>query len=476
MTAPRPAPAPRRGRAGNAALPQAGAARPGAGAARLRIGSALARAAAACAAVLAAAAPAAHAAEPAAPRETEISYYWDIFDHSMVRPVTRLLDPALGIRKLTGNPREAANVDERDQVRLPSTWWQPRLGFREVSVAQMLSGPGPGTGPAPGPWSVTRAKTQGVTPGFFVQDSNGDRFILKFDPPAYPEMATGAEVVATHLYWAAGYNVPDNAIVFFRPESLRIADGATYSDPLGRKQPLPREFLDRILDRLPRRPDGTVRAVASRLIAGKPLGPFEYRGRRRDDPEDLIPHELRRELRGLWTLAAWTNHADVRGPNSLDVWVTEGGRSFVRHHLIDFGSCLGSGALAARSYVTGGEYFVDWGIAARSLVTLRLGPFPWEGVADPRIPSLGFIEADAFDPARWRPDYPNPAFDERTERDVRWGARIVGGFTDAHIRAAVERARYSDPRAAEELARVLMARRDKIVARWLDRPVAGTVR
>jgi len=429
---------------------------------------------AACVALAALAAPPAHAAgAPRPPRETEIAYFWDVFDHSVVRPATRALDPALGVRKLLRRPREAANVDSADQVRLPSTWWQPRLGFRPVPVAQMLRGPGPGTGPAPGAWTVTRAKTQGVTPGFFIRDAAGDRFILKFDPPDHPEMATGAEAVATCLFWAAGYNVPDNAVVFFRPESLVIAGDAVFVDPFGAKRPMTRDFLERMLGRLPRRPDGTVRAVASRLLAGLPLGPFEYRGRRRDDPEDLIPHQHRRELRGLWTIAAWTNHADVRGPNSLDVWVTEGGRSFVRHHLIDFGSCLGSGALAARAYPTGGEYFVDWGVAARSALTLGLAPFAWEKVVDPGLPALGFIEADAFDPEGWRPDYPNPAFDERTARDVRWGARIVAGFSDAHIRAAVERGRYSDPRVAEHLARVLIARRDKLVRRWLPEIAAA---
>jgi hypothetical protein len=262
-------------------------------------------------------------------------------------------------------------------------------------------------------------------------------------------------------------------IVQFRREDLRFEPGARYTDPLGRKRPITEEFLDRLLERVPRREDGSYRAVASRLLAGKPLGPFEYRGRRRDDPEDLIPHEHRRELRGLWTICAWLNHADSRGPNSLDVWVTENGRSFVRHHLIDFGSCLGSGAVAARSPQTGGEYFVDYGVMARSLLTLGLWRQPWERTVDPGLPSIGFIEASAFDPDGWRPDYPNPAFDERTEADIRWGARIVAGFTDEHIRAAVAQGRYSNPRAADYLAKVLIERRDKLVKRWLSAPSAA---
>ena len=401
------------------------------------------------------------------PKATDISYYYDNFEHSIVRPITRQLDPVHDLRALTGHPKEAANVDERDEVRLPSTWWQPRAGYRPVSVAQMLAGPGPGTGPAPGTWTVTRAKTQGVTPGFFIKDAAGARFILKFDPPGNPEMATSADAISCVLYWAAGYNVPDNTITFFRPEDLVIAQGATYVDERGIKRPMSPEFLTHLLSKLPRRPDGTIRAMASRLLSGTPLGPFEYRGRRKDDPEDLVAHELRRELRGLWAIAAWTNHADVRGPNSLDMWVDDGGRRFVRHYLIDFGSCLGSGALGARAYPTGGEYFVDYGVSAEELLTLGLVPFAWEKTVDPHYPSIGFIESRAFDPVSWRPDYPNPAFDERTARDVRWGVKIVAAISDDMIRAAVERGQLSDPKAAEYLTRVLVERRDRLVARWL---------
>ena len=401
------------------------------------------------------------------PKETDISYYYDIFEQSIVRPATRMCDPSLWVRKVTGQRHEAENVDANDEVRLPSTWWQPRAGFRSVTTAQMLRGPGTGTGPAPGKWTVTRAKTQGVTPGFFIKDSQGTRYIIKFDTPACPEMATGADVVSSYLFWAAGYNVPHNFVVYFRAESLLIAPDAVATDDKGRKAPMTGVFLDHLLSRVRREPDGRVRGMASLLLSGKPLGPFEYSGRRRDDPEDMIPHQHRRELRGYWTLCAWLGHADSRAPNSLDMWVNDGGRAFVRHYLIDFGSCLGSGAVAKRSYQTGHEYFIDYGTMARSALTLGLVPAKWEASEDPDLPSIGFIDSKTFDPTNWCPDYPNPAFDERTPRDIRWGARIVSGMTDDMIRAAVEKGRYSDPRATEYLTRVLIERRDKIVKAWL---------
>jgi hypothetical protein len=401
------------------------------------------------------------------PAEHSYSYAYDILDNDLVRPVTRMLDVAWIARKATGHPREAANVDDQDQVQLPSTWWQPRIGFRPVSVEQMVSGPGPGTGPAPGRWEVSHGKDQGVTPGFQVKDSKGTKFFIKFDPPGFPDLATSAEVIGSRLFWAAGFNVPDVAIAYFRAEDLDIASDATYADARGRKHPMTQAYLTQILSRAERQSDGRYRCNASPFLKGKPLGPFEYRGRKNDDPEDQIPHELRRELRGLWTMCAWVNHADSRGPNSLDMWVTENGRSFVRHYLIDFNAILGASAIGPRAYPTGSEYYVDFGVMRGELATLGLRPFVWEASVDPHLPAVGFIEAETFDPARWRPDYPNPAFDQRTERDIRWGAQIVAGFTDAHIRAAVATAQYSDPRAADYITRILIERRDKLVRRWL---------
>jgi hypothetical protein len=402
-----------------------------------------------------------------APAEHPYSYAYDMFDNSLVRPATRLLDVARIARKVSGHPREAANVDEDDQVRQPSTWWQPRIGFRPVTVEQMLKGPGPGTGPAPGRWMVSHGKDQGVTPGFQVKDSKGDKYLIKFDPPGFPELTNQVAVIGSRLLWAAGYNVTDESISSFQLEDLDVASDATYTDAHGRKQPFTQAYLKQVLSRVDRRADGSYSCLASHYLKGKPLGPYEYRGRRRDDPEDLIPHELHRELRGLWAICAWLNHADSRGPNSLDMWVTENGRHFVRHYLLDYNAILGSGNTGPHAYQTGSQYYVDFGVMGPHLASLGSAPFSWEHSVDPRMSSVGFVESQVFDPGSWRPDYPNPAFDERTPRDVRWGVRIIAGFTDDHIRAAVAAAHYTDPRAGDYITQVLIARRDKLVRHWL---------
>ena len=402
-----------------------------------------------------------------APRPRSISYYYDAFHQSLTRSISRGVDPALAVRKLGHLHREAADVDADDQVRLPSTWWQPRLGFRPVTVSQMLRGPGPGTGPAAGKWRVIRAKTQGVSPGFTILDAEGTRFAIKLDPLGSPEMASGADVVVSKLYWAAGYNVPDNSIVTFHRADLVIDPKALVTSVSGKKETMTEGFLDRLLARGARRADGAYHAVASRILSGTALGEWTYDGRRKDDPEDLVPHQHRREIRGLWTINAWTNHTDCSARNTLDMYVKDGGRAFVRHYLIDFSGCLGSGSIAPQVIQNGHEYLLDFGAAVRNAATLGLRAPRWEHSVDPGIPAVGFIESRTFDPEHWKPFLPNPAFDERTRRDARWGARIVAAFTDEHIRAAVEQGRYTDPRATEYLVRVLIERRDALVHEWL---------
>jgi len=412
-------------------------------------------------------APVAAAAEPdSMPKPRDISYYGDGFKQS-IRPLTRGFDPALGIRKASGSRREAANVDANDQVRLPSTWWTPRVGHRRVTPEAILAGSG-GDDPPPHPWTIVRAKSQGVSPGFQILDANGTRWAIKFDPPSYPELTTAADVITSKLYWAAGYNVPANVIVTFRQEDLVIRPGLTYKDPLAGNRPVDDPFIDRLLAKVARRPDGSWRAVASRFITGKPLGEIDYEGRRKDDREDLIPHPLRRELRGLWTVNAWLHHDDCSSRNTLDVWVTEGGRSFVRHYFLDFSGTLGAASVTAHSYRSGHEYLIDYGVALKNLATLGLMRPRWEHARNPRIPSVGFLDVDTFDPEGWRPFLPNAAFDARTERDIRWGAHIVAAFDEPLIRAAVRQGRLSDPAAEDYLVRTLLARRDKIVRRWLD--------
>jgi hypothetical protein len=71
--------------------------------------------------------------------------------------------------------------------------------------------------------------------------------------------------------------------------------------------------------------------TAGRFVEGDPMGPFVYYGTRPDDPNDIHPHEHRRELRANRVFSAWLNHDDSRAPNSLDMRVGAEGATWIRH-------------------------------------------------------------------------------------------------------------------------------------------------
>lgn len=207
-------------------------------------------------------------------------------------------------------------------------------------------------------------------------------------------------------------------------------------------------------------------------MPGKVLGPFRYFGTRSDDPNDIISHEHRRSLRGLHVFAAWVDHDDSRAINTLDSLVTSGGRSWIRHYLIDFGSIFGSASNGPNSPRSGFEPLLAWNSAAASFFTFGAWIPKWSTIDYPPYPSVGRFSADYFDPISWTPEYPNPAFRHRTPADTFWAAEQVMSFTDQDIRALVRTGQYSDARAAEYVAETLIARRNAIGRAYLSGPLS----
>jgi hypothetical protein len=361
----------------------------------------------------------------------------------------------------------ALNVNTIDEVP-DSSWFTNRIGVRELSLEEIVRGPNEAETIDFESWPVVQEKSSGITPGYRVRDPEGRLYQIKFDPPSNPEMASAAEIVGAAIYHAIGYNVVQGYAVDVDPAKIVISPEATTVDMSGRRRALRRDDIDRLLARAARLPDGTYRATISRFADGRPLGYFKYYGTRPDDPNDIHPHEHRRELRASRVFAAWVNHDDSRGLNSLDMLETRGARRFVRHYMFDFGSIMGSGSVFAQVPRAGNEYILEWAPALKTLVTLGLYVRPWIKVDYPEVsPAVGRFEADFFDPVAWRPEYPNPAFDNMRADDAFWGARLVARFTDERIRAIVGKARYSDPAATAYIAATLIARRDKVLRAWL---------
>ncbi len=392
-------------------------------------------------------------------KSRKLNDYYDLFHNTLAKPGERQPKGKKG-----GNagfiPAQAVNT----LGEVPdNSWFTNRIGSRPMSIKELLKGPGDENGPSmEGKWRITAAKTQGISPGFRIQDSRGNSYYMKFDPVSNPEMATGADVLGSVFFHALGYNVPENYLVTFDEDRLVIGDGTTLVDVGGRKRPMsPRDATEMML-KIPRDAQGRVRGVASYVLKGKFLGEFRYHGTRSDDPNDVVLHEHRRDLRGLFVFCAWLGHDDSRSINTFDSLVEENGLKYIKHYLMDFGSILGSATEKANTARGGNAYFYETKPAFLQLFTLGLYVPRWARVRYRTFPSLGLFDYRTFEPEKWKPEYPNPAYGNRLPDDTFWAAKRVMSFTDEQIRAIVKLANYSDPEAEAWLVKCLIERRNKI--------------
>ncbi len=401
---------------------------------------------------------------PATIKENE---YWDIADKAFFNQIGKVFDLGWVYRKITNRRREADNINSLDEVP-NSSWFTNRHFLNRMTPVEMAIGPNKSDGPnTSGTWEIVAGKFEGVTVGFTIRDSNGDRYVIKFDPIGLSELASGAEIISTKFFYAMGFNVPENYIVYFDPSILRVGATAKVKNEDGKTRRMNDDDLKNILTKIPYERDGAVRCVASKFLPGIPLGPLNFNGRRRDDPNDRISHEHRRELRSLQVIGAWLNDTDRRAANSLDMFVEESSNAgYVKHYIIDFGFTLGNKLHQLHLSKYGNEYILDLRNTFRSYFSLGFYDKEWLGKAKIIYPSIGYYESEYFDPLSWVPSYPNPAMENRTVRDGFWAAKFIASVTDAHINAVVETAEYTDPDAKEYMNKILRERRDKIGRYW----------
>jgi hypothetical protein len=362
----------------------------------------------------------------------------------------------------------ALNVNTLGEVP-DSSWFTNRIGRNDMTIDALVRGPNQVDGPAPGTWRVTGRPDSGITPKFTIKDARGDTFLIKLDPESSPELPSSVELISTKIFHAIGYHVPEDFVVTFDVSQLDVAPGAKIRTSTGDRRPVRMSDVREWLEDTPRTKDGRIRALASRYVPGKVVGQFRYTGTRPDDPNDIYPHERRRELRGLRVFAAWLNHDDARSLNSIDTYVEDGGRHYIRHYLQDFGSNLGSGSTSAQQPRGGNEYLIEGDKIVKGLFSFGLWTRDWTKVRYPHDPSLGNIEAEFFQPQRWKTEYPQPAFDQMDAADAFWAASIASRFSNEAIAAVVDAGRLSNPAAAKYLTDVIIRRRDKVVAYWIAR-------
>jgi len=359
----------------------------------------------------------------------------------------------------------AKNINTIDEVP-DSNWFTNRIGTAAISTDQIARGPNVGAPPDPSKWVLVREKTAGAHPGFTAKDAKGDTWFLEFDPPYFPEGATGAVAVATKIFWALGYNQVESFISTFDPKKAEIDPKATVKRPSGKRTRFTRDDMNVVLENVAKNADGSYRVIAGRLLPGKILGGFLYAGTRPDDPNDLVPHEHRRELRALRVFGAWTNLTDLKAANTLDTLETVNGRSVVKHYLQDVGSTFGM-CNDLYEWDLSYEHFYEGEPSLKRLFSFGFALSPWQTIKYVEYPSIGKFEGDRFDPREWRPQTPTTAYMELRDDDAFWAARRVAAFSDELIRAAVHEGHYSDPNAEKYLGDVLIKRRNKIASIYL---------
>jgi hypothetical protein len=389
-------------------------------------------------------------------QEREVDLVYDTLENSFSWPGDRTPDV------------RAQNVNTVDEV-AESNWFANRVGVVAVTVDDVAKGPGTGAGPAPGEWTVIAAKNDGVMPGFTVRDSAGEVWFIKFDPPGHPAMATGTEAVVARLFWALGYYVPETHVATLRPDELLVSDEARITPPNGQRRSFKESDVRRLLRRAHRNADGSYRVLASKALPGRPVGPFRFYGVRPDDPNDVIPHEHRRELRAYGTFAAWVNHVDSKSINTLDTVIEHDGRKVLRHHLLDFGSTIGSAGVYPREPFEGAEYLVEGKKTLAGLPSFGFYVKDWRTEPLYRARSVGAFPKDnaQWDPEQWKPRYANSAFRSARLDDKFWAARRLQAFTDDMLNGVIRVGQFNDPQSEEMLSKFLIERRNAIVRRYL---------
>jgi hypothetical protein len=411
----------------------------------------------------------------ALPKERALAIDWWGMRDAVFLPIDHALHLDYGF--------EAVNVNALDEVPESSWFHDPRhtghglrpapIGSREMELGAAAAD----DMPVP-PITITSAKILGATPGFVARDARGVKYLFKLDPPGRPLFATSVEVVVSRLAWACGWRVPAEMMIKLPRAAIGISPTAKSVDGNGKSIPFTHADLSRLLFG---RTDNTDQlwVLASRWLPGRSIGPFQYFGQRRDDPNDRFAHENRRDVRGFGVFAAWVNDIDTLENNTLDMYEGSPGRGHIVHYQQDVGGAFGvwSGDSSASPTMRpwmGHASYLEFGHMFGSLFSFGGWRSYW--LEDSFVKDyerramwsreLGAFDADHFDPRKWKANLPNPAFVRQTKRDRYWAAKRIALIDDRELHAAIEAGRYP-PLVARKLFEILAKRRELLLRAYL---------
>ena len=300
----------------------------------------------------------------------------------------------------------------------------------------------------------------------------GEVYWIKFDPAV--ESGDGKrrgghlhEVLSCVRLPRAGELSGDDA-----PDSLTIGAGRDDEGRGdGRQRRCTTSDLDDILERAARNGGRHLpRPGQPEHRRAQPLGPFRYYGTRPDDPNDIFPHEHRRELRGLSVFCRVAQSRRGRAAQLARHLVRAGGRR----------SCATTCSISARRSAAA---------ASRRRAARAGNEFVWESRptldhdADARASTCGRGSRSTIPTSRRSAGSNPPTSGRRTgsrtipiRRSATRGPRIASGrrassrrFQTKRSRAIVRTAQFTDPRATEYLTKTLLERQEQGAERLAER-------
>lgn len=417
--------------------------------------------------------PAAFAAENAEIKKNPASFYKDMFDHNVYYDNTAYLRFDRIGRAISRKKVRAASANVYDEV-ADSAFFTNRNGRKTISGDDLTKGHLENSGPdLSGKLTITGGELDGLRPIFIVRDSKGDEYTLYFDASDSLGLTTGSIMVATRAYHAIGYNVPQVTLVNVSPDQLVPDENSRFVDVSGFRKRLTKEKMDELVLMLPWADDGKFRACAIKTPAGDDKGPFNYQGRRKNDPNDRLYHQDLRELRAVRVFASWLNDFAIRDSNTRSFLVQEDGKPVLKHYLWGFTGALGSDASGAKAPMLGHEYLYDAQETAKAFWTLGFWEKPWqrrwrENEETALAPAVGYFDNKEFRANKFKTYVPQYTFKDVTRADGFWAAKIIKSFSDEQIKNLVAAGQYADTADSDLIVQTLIERRDLITQYWFS--------
>jgi len=378
-----------------------------------------------------------------APAPMWVSTDWEAIAGLFFRPVLR----ALKVEKF----QPSVNVNSMDTVP-DSTWFRTKA---LPSPAAMGRGACDGVPKPKAPFMLRllRENPSAVQ----VTDANGKNWIFRVDETLQPERASTSSIVISRVLHGLGYNTACVMPAMVARKEFDESQVLSFD-----KRGAPQAYDDmQLVDFLAEgyRVSEHVRVRAILEPDGNYLGGWALAGERPDDPNDAIPHELRRDLRGLKFVAAWLGWVFPPPEGTADFFQSD---QLVHHFFLDPHGGLGLAVPDVPSEFNesiGTTYVFDAADIGVNLFTFgAVRRPPKRSPPHPDAENFGNYPTLDFELKKWKPLFPVEAWVQARPADLAWMARITADWTPEHIARIVDAAELDDPATAAVLKRSIWRR------------------